>query len=513
MSFNVLPGEQQMKRISRVAWVVTVVLCVVAVVILFRPFLHIAKTAVNDVDERVVSGSTDIDDASRLNGTRVEEIVLVDPGVAPEQQISELLDRARESGRRVSIAGARHSMGGHVIYPDGIVIDMSAMKAMRVDTEAMVLDVQAGALWDDVITHLDPMGLSVAIMQSNDSFSVGGSLSVNCHGWQFGKPPIASSVRSFRLMLADGRVVRCSREENSELFSLAIGGYGLFGVILDVRLDLVPNELYRIEQRVVRTDEALDVFDREVSGREGLSMVYARMNVAPDAMLDELILNVFFVEEDADVPTLPSDEEAGAAQSILRGLKRVVFRGSGGSDYGKSIRWEAETSIAPQLIGRTFTRNQLLGEGVETLENRSAETTDILHEYFLPRENLLPFIRSVRDIVEDHDGDLMNVTVRQVAVDEDSFLRYADVPMVSLVMLFLQDRDEAGELGMQAMTSDLIDASLQNEGRYYLPYRLHASIEQFRTAYPDSERFFELKRKHDPDELFQNRFYLKYGGS
>ena len=88
--------------------------------------------------------------------------------------------------------------------------------------------------------YLDKRGKSVAIMQSNNSFTVGGSISVNCHGWQYGKPPIASSVESIRMMLADGSIVDCSRTQNKELFSLALGGYGLFGVILDVDLRVVP---------------------------------------------------------------------------------------------------------------------------------------------------------------------------------------------------------------------------------------------------------------------------------
>jgi hypothetical protein len=46
-----------------------------------------------------------------------------------------------------------------------------------------------------------------------------------------------------------------------------------------------------------------------------------------------------------------------------------------------------------------------------------------------------------------------------------------------------------------------------------LPYRLHATPEQFRRAYPQAEEFFALKRKYDPEELFQNQFYRKYGVS
>lgn len=69
------------------------------------------------------------------------------------------------------------------------------------------------------------------------------------------------------------------------------------------------------------------------------------------------------------------------------------------------------------------------------------------------------------------------------------------------------------ERGMKALTRDLIDAALAHEGRYYLPYRLHATPEQFHLAYPQARMFIDHKRKYDPGELFQNQFYLKYGAA
>ena len=116
-------------------------------------------------------------------------------------------------------------MGGHTLYPGGIAIDTLPFSDMELDEENDILHVQAGAIWKDIIEYLDSRGRSVAIMQSNNSFSVGGSISVNCHGWQYDRPPISSTVESFRLMKADGTIVRCSRQDNAELFSLVLGGY------------------------------------------------------------------------------------------------------------------------------------------------------------------------------------------------------------------------------------------------------------------------------------------------
>jgi len=103
------------------------------------------------------------------------------------------------------------------------------------------------------------------------------------------------------------------------------------------------------------------------------------------------------------------------------------------------------------------------------------------------------------------------VTVRSVEQDSDSQLCYATEQMFSLVMLFQQNRTADADQQMGAMTRELIDAALESRGRYYLPYRLHATCEQFRRAYPQAAEFFALKRKYDPNEIFQNQFYLKYG--
>jgi FAD/FMN-containing dehydrogenase len=492
-----------MKRKRRILVTFAVGLLVLAGV-LVQPLTHLVSTAYQDRNELQDPPPGFADDASRLNQTRVAEVwqVPIDSN-DPAAQIAGLLQRAATEGRRVSIAGARHSMGGHTIYPGGIVINMLTWKQMKLDEQKNLLDVQAGALWKDVIAYLDQRGRSVAVMQSNNSFSVGGSISVNCHGWQFGRPPIASTVNAFRLMLADGTIVRCSRTENSELFSLALGGYGLFGIILDVQLRVTANQRYRLEQHVVPVDQALATFDESVKDRAGVQMVYARMNVAADSFLKDVIINAFFVDSEGEIPPL------AAPQTVE--LRRAVFRGSAKNEYGKELRWSAETKLQPYVAGKIFSRNQLFNEGVEVFENRSADSTDVLHEYFVPRQRLAGFVDAMRAIIPSHNANLLNVTVRSVHQDTDTFLRYADRPMMAFVMLFVQERTPAGEQRMQAVTRDLIDAAIAHGGSYYLPYRLHATPAQFHQAYPRARAFFTAKRKYDPGELFQNQFYVKYG--
>ena len=78
-----------------------------------------------------------VNDASHLNETAVDSIVKVAP--QPEdavKQLAMLIRTAVATGKKISIAGAQHSMGGHTIYPGGIVIDMKSFDRMQLDDMA-----------------------------------------------------------------------------------------------------------------------------------------------------------------------------------------------------------------------------------------------------------------------------------------------------------------------------------------------------------------------------------------
>jgi FAD/FMN-containing dehydrogenase len=469
---------------------------------LIPPMFHLVRTAYRD--RRVIAKPPTgyADDVSRLNKTQVAKIWdMPRDAEKGESELRELLLKAQAAHLHVPIAGARHSMGAQTIYPGGIVVNMLPFKGMSLDEGQNLLHVQAGAKWADIIPYLDRHGRSVEVMQSDNSFSVGGSLSVNCHGWQYDRPPIASTVESFRLMKADGSVISCSRTQNRELFSLVLGGYGLFGIILDADLRVVPNERLRLDQYLVPLDRAMESFARSLRKGPDVEMAYARLNITPQKMFNEVLINVFY-RENGPIPQL--------IDASSRWLPRLIFRGSVGSKYGKEIRWAAETHLQAELIGKIFSRNQLMNDSAEWYLDRSEGTTDILHEYFVDRDHAGEFLTSARKVIRKHNGDLLNVTVRDVKADSDTFLNYARRDMLAFVMFFSQPRSAAGDAEMQAMTIELVDAVLKSDGQYYLPYRLHATPAQFRRAYPQADAFFTLKMRYDPHELFQNEFYVKY---
>ncbi len=474
---------------------------------------RIARAWLNDNPATHNLAKSHVDDASRLNATRVAQVIPLpaDP-IAAEQQLRDLLQRARQDHLRISIAGARHSMGGHTIYPDGIMLDMLSFNRMELSPDKKILHVGAGARWSKVIPYLDSKGASVWVMQSFNDFTVGGSLSVNCHGWE-PDIPIAATVESFRLMKADGQIVLCSRVENTELFSLVLGGYGLFGVILDVDLRVVPNQRYQPDIRIIDTRQYVTHYHHAmdpnlpINKTNPVGMVFGRMCVVPGdkTFLQKSIFTIF-----RSSPCKP--EEIPKLQILpMPTFRREVYRAQIGSDEGKALRWRAETLLGEQMASPLVSRNLLINESVDSYAEHNNDRTDILQEYFIPEASVNQFVECMRTLIPNRGPDLLNVTIRNLHADSDSFLRYADQDMFAFVLLFNQERTPEADARTATVTRDLIDAALACGGRYYLPYRAHATAEQFHRAYPQAQRFFELKRKYDPDEIFQNQWYLDYG--
>ena len=440
-------------------------------------------------------------DAGRISSAvEMKQISLSSNREESIELIQDAFTSAKERDLSITIGGARHSMGGQTLLSKSIHIDMDGFSAMRLEGER-TLRVQSGARWRDVVAFLHERDLSVSVMQTNHDFSVGGSVSVNAHGWQHGKGPIASTVQAFDIILADGSIVHCSRTENQELFSLALGGYGLFGVILDVWLDVVPNErLKSVHRRVALDDLVQEWFT--LANDEDTQMLYGRLRIVPYNLFEDVLITGYKpIHSDKPFPelgTVPLDD-----------VKRAVFRGSQDSSFGKWLRWNLELLVGGEASG-THLRSILQNEPAATYANKNPVKTDVLHEYFVPTDQLVGFVRASAKVISTCDVDLLNVTIRSVQKDVDTVLRYANEDVFALVMLFTYDVDPKVDEKMRACTVRLVEQVLEHRGTFYLPYRTHPTISQFRMAYPSHTEFWNQKQKYDPQGMFESQFSQYY---
>ena len=116
-------------------------------------------------------------------------------------------------------------------------------------------------------------------MQTYANFSVGGSISVNCHGRYIGHGPIISSVLELKLVSASGEIIVANRERNQDIFYATIGGYGGIGVIAEATLQLVDNEKVERQTALLDVEEYPSFFNKEI--RNDTNVIFQNGDLYP----------------------------------------------------------------------------------------------------------------------------------------------------------------------------------------------------------------------------------------
>lgn len=435
------------------------------------------------------------------------EIKTVTSGMTDEA-LQKIVHDAKNSGDVLSIAGMQHSQGGQTVYPNGVMIDMKPYnQVLEVDSQAKTVTVQSGATWADIQEAINPYGLSLQVSQSQNIFTVGGSLSVNAHGLDIRHGGITDTVLSMRFLNADGDILQLSASENNELFYAVLGGYGLFGIILDVTFQLTDDELLETETANMSYRDYPAYFTEQVKGNPHAKMHLARISIAPDSFMEEMYTITYTSADDqselARYQKLKA-ENLVAVPKFFLGISRI-------SDAGKDRFWHAQKVYTKKIKGNLVSRNNVMRSDSEFMEYDNSRKTEILQEYFVPIDQFENYIPELKKVLEDHpDFNLLNVTIRYVEQNEDAVLSYAKEDMFSLVLLINQGTDEKSVQATQDVVREMIDVTLAHDGSYYLPYFGYPTKNQMQKAYPKTDEFFELKEQVDPEHRFMNLFYEEY---
>src|SRR5881398_2908470 len=447
---------------------------------------------------------------SQLNRTRVRELLLPRTG-------DELVEIVRSASRKtllISVSGCRHSMGGQQFAQDSICIDTRSLnRVTSFDRERGLIEAEAGIQWPELIrSYLNAQGDSakqwgIAQKQTGaDTFTLGGSLSSNVHGRGLTMKPLISNIESFTLINADGKPIRCSRDENNELFRLAIGGYGLFGLIDSVTLRLVPRQKLRRVVEIIHADELPKRFEERIAQK----FLYGDFQFSVDEKSSDFLQRgVFSCYEPID------EHEPVVAKKELRDddwldLLRLAYTDREKafkrySDYYLSTNGQTYWSDTNQLGAylpnyAQKIRDQLGGE----------ESSLIITEIYVPRTDLPDFLAQAAELLRSNRTVVIYGTVRLIEKDNESFLAWAKKSYACIIFNLLTLHTPAGIEASARSFRGLIDLAIARGGSYYLTYHKFAKPEQIMACYPQFKQFLDLKRKYDPTERFQSDWYRHY---
>ncbi len=356
--------------------------------------------------------------------------------------------------------------------------------------------------WRDLQDIIDPHNLAVKTMQSYANFTVGGSISVNAHGRYVGNGPICNSIRALQVVLADGSIIEADHDQNKDLFRAAIGGYGAVGVVTEVELDLAENVRMERVVQLVPLDQYPDFFKR---------------NIEPDIV--NVMHNADLIPPFFDTPVSVTWR---ATSKPLTESKRLIPRGQPYSTEQNMI-WALtelpyaeklhKSVVRPMLLDKPIVkwRNHEASRDAAELEPRTRSiSTYVLQEYFIPLRNFVAFSRGMAKVLQRHNVEALNVSIRHSPADKISMLPWAKEDVFSFVLYYKQRTYRKAKEAVGEWTRELIDLALAHEGRYYLPYQLHATTRQFNRAYPEAEQLRRIKHSIDPGTKFTNELWNKY---
>jgi FAD/FMN-containing dehydrogenase len=449
--------------------------------------------------------------AACVPGTRAGEIVnditqlnpiKVDLVVAP-QSVEEISALIRNSTGPISIGGGRNSQGGQTATENCLQLDMrSFKKVLALDPIRKTITVQAGITWREVQEVIDPYNLSVSIMQTYANFTVGGSLSVNCHGRYVNAGPIIFSVLSIRVVLADGSIVEASPTTHSDIFYTAIGGYGGVGVITDATLSLSDNIAVERSSEVMPIQAYKAYFLGHI--RNSPTAVFHNGDIYPPAY--DTVRAVTWSRTERPLSNDTRLTGLNDSYRLEHGMIWIITE----MPFGKWLRQYVIDPIR-YMKHPVVWRNHEASYNTAELEPLSRKyTTYVLEEYFVPTDRFDEFCPRMAEILNRHHVNVVNVSIRHSPKDPGSVLAWAKTDVFAFVLYYKQgtSSDDRAEVGV--WTRELIGAAVSLGGAYYLPYQIHATQEQFRAAYPRFGEFVALKERLDPKNRFRNKLWDAY---
>ncbi len=442
---------------------------------------------------------------SRLNKTCVA-------GIFRPASLDELIDRVRQhwqNGRSLCISGGRHAMGGQQFASDHLLLDTRDLDRLDfLDPTEGTATFEAGAQWPGVIRQLhaaQPEEIRWSIRQKQtgaDDLTLGGAVSANVHGRGLLMAPIVEDVESLDVLCTDGEVRTCSRNDNATLFSLIVGGYGLFGVILKVTLRLAARQLLTRRVDVLDVDDALSAVRRRAD--EGCIYGDFQYAIAPN--------DRDFLRRGVCACYAPAETGDATEQRSLTGDDWASLMSLAATDKPKAFAAYAQHYLATH--GQTYWSDEMqLSAYLPSYDqflrrnNEGPEATLMIGEQYVPPETLLDFLEDARSVLRKTQAEDFYGTIRTIQPDTETVLPWAREHFACIIFNLHTTHDNAGVDRSAAAFRALNDASLAWGGSFFLTYHRWSTREQIEAAYPRFGEFLQHKLAHDPSGLITSDWH------
>ncbi|KAK5742193.1 D-arabinono-1,4-lactone oxidase [Elasticomyces elasticus] len=177
------------------------------------------------------------------------------------QEIQKVVNLARKCRRRIVVVGCGHSPSILTCTSSWMVNLDNYKRVLKVDRQKKTLSVEAGMRLRQLEAEASKVGLTMPNLGSIDDQSVAGAIATATHGSSLKHGLMSESVKSLRVVLANGQAVRCSNEQNQEMFKAALVSLGALGIVVEVEYEMIDACNIEWTQSLDTLSHVLDTWD------------------------------------------------------------------------------------------------------------------------------------------------------------------------------------------------------------------------------------------------------------
>ncbi|MFZ4076966.1 MAG: FAD-binding oxidoreductase [Legionellaceae bacterium] len=425
------------------------------------------------------------------------------------EDLQEIIREAKRKNFKIVPIGSGRSQGRQFLAEGGdgaIVIDLQNMNTIQINAKNKTAIVGAGVRWEELQVDANKHKLALSVMQASPIFSVGGSIGINCHGWDHITGSLVETIISMDIINADGELQTVTAHD--PLFHYIVGGLGLFGIVVSAEIQLTNNELLTEKGTTIAIKDYVKYFHDEIQTNDTIKMHLYRLSLDPKGLLNHGIA-VSFIKENGDTPVKTNHltiEDTNGTRFFQQAVN-LIRR----SSWLRSVYWNVLRSELLANDRPATTRNKIMQDPVKWLFNESVSESEWLQEYFVPERHLETFIAGLATILMENNVVLVNASVRFVKKHEQSPLSYTcDGDRFAIVICFNQSLQASCLIQAKKWLRQAQLLAIHFEGTFYLCYQDIFSREAFEAAYPHANKAQEMKDRVDPNHLFSSGFYQKY---
>jgi FAD/FMN-containing dehydrogenase len=407
--------------------------------------------------------------------------------VTNAEEVSRVIELAREHDLELAVRSGGHSNAGHSVSEGGIVLDLSLMKDLQIDLESRTAWAEAGLTAGEFTTAAAAHGLAVGFGDTS-SVGLGGITLGGGVGYLVRKHGLTiDHLLAAEIVTADGKIQIVDSSNQPDLFWAIRGGGGNFGVV--TRFQYQMHEVDKVYGGMLFLPATADVIASFMSAAESASEELSGIaNVMP-------------------APPMPFLAEEHHGKLVIMAM--MVYAGDVADGEKAFAPFRAlATPLADMLRPMSYTEMYPPEQGGDYHPVAASRTMFIDHVDTSVAETILKHLNASTAMMSVSQLRVLGGAMARIPEDATAFAHRKSRIMVNLAGLYGNPQEKEAH---ETWVNEFAKAIQQSDKGAYVNFLGDVDEAQVRTAYPDStwERLRKIKAQYDPTNLFHMNQNIK----